>query len=266
MRKGIRASMYMYAEQHQAYYSLELVKSIWYDDDSNDLHIALVFVKEDLAWKFQIFLNQFYLSNPIVKRNDISVQKKLNMVYVANNELLFLSEYDGEDYHSPVMSLEEFSAIPLSHSSLSAVSATDPLAQFQSLEHPVTGTRPYKCHIKDKSIFKDLSENENNLILGSGLFHQYFDGVMMEEKSGAHDVPKIAIRADSDEQLRDESVGEPPVKQTRVSVLVECCTDDIAKQLGYFLKNGSEIVTKDVWKTFIHVQNSKVFCDCLEWN
>ena len=115
------------------------------------------------------------------------------------------------------MTLLSFPLKPLSHS---AVSATDPLAHFQSLECPIPVTRPCKFHIKSR---KDLSEN---VILGRWLFNQYFGDIMAEDNSGEQDLPQIAIRANSDELLKEESV-----KRTRKSVLVECHTNDIAKEV-----------------------------------
>ena len=55
-------------------------------------------------------------------------------------------------------------------------------------------TRPYRCHIKPRAKFRDLAGNDSNIIAGSWLFHQYFDGLNTEDESGLFDIPLIALR------------------------------------------------------------------------
>lgn len=253
--------MYRHAELHKAFYSSEYGKSIWYDDGSDDLQIAVVFETKALAMDFQTFLTQLYLNNPTVKQGDIHV-REANVVYVAERKRVLLSDYDGDEYE-PVTTLEDFTSVQsLSNSSLSVVSCTDPLVQFQTIEKLIPRLKPYRCHIKPNS---SLRGNENNMILGNWTFHQYFDGVMTRDESGVPNVPLIAIRPTPNEPLKDEMIGEPPQKRTRVSLLVECRSKDIAKAFGSTLKDGSERVSDDTWKTFVHVQDAETFCDCLNW-
>ena len=265
VRKGIRASMYRYAEEHGACYLPNNEKSIWYDDGSNDLQIALVFEKKEFARAFQTFLTQSYLNNPMVRQGDIAVREELNVIYVATHKQVFLTHYDAAEYDSPLASLEEFMGVPPSHSSLSVASATNPLVQFQSIETLISGTRPYRCHIKPQSKFGGLAKNDNNVIFGSWLFHQYFDGLQTEDITGTHNIPQIALRPNPNEQPIDEMVGESSQKLTKVSVLVECRCNNIASVVGNMLKMGSELISEDTWKTFVHVQDSKTFCNFLDW-
>ena len=264
--KGIRASMYRYAEQHKACYSPEYEKSIWYDNGNDDLQIALVFKNEELALTFLTFLAQLYLSNPSVKQDDISVRQEVEVVYVADLKYVRLEQYVGSEYESPIQSLEEFSGVRSVHSSLSMDSCSGPLAQFQCLEVINSNTFPYRCHIKPKSKFKLLASNESNMIAASWLFHQYFDGLNTQDVvSGMQNVPLIALKADPHEEPKDEVVGTPPQKRARVSLLLECRSSDVHTDIGTLLKTGSERVSDLVWKTFIHVSDAKTFCDCLDW-
>ena len=127
-------------------------------------------------------------------------------------------------------------------------------------------TRPYRCHIKPRAKLRDLAGNDSNIIAGSWLFHQYFDGLNTEDDSGLSDIPLIALRPDPEEAPRDELVGEPPRKRARVSLLVEC-RSRAGETVGSLLKHGSERIsdTGDVWKTFIHVPDAKTLCECLQW-
>lgn len=73
--KGIRASVFQQAELHQAAYSLDRSKSIWYDEGSNNLEINLLFESKSSAIIFRAFLVQWYLNNPVVKSCDVSVEE-----------------------------------------------------------------------------------------------------------------------------------------------------------------------------------------------
>ena len=55
---------------------------------------------------------------------------------------------------------------------------TEPLWKYQSIE----------LHIKDKSEFKGLRDNENNMLAGSWNFHQLLDGLNTTE---GHRVPLL---------------------------------------------------------------------------
>ena len=142
-------------------------------------------------------------------------------------------------------------------------SLSDPLAQFQSIETPCVTTRPYR-HIKPKAKFRELANNDSNVLAGSWLFHQFFDGLSTEDESGLSDIPLIALRPDPNKEPRDELVGEPPRKRARVSLLVEC-RPQAGETVGSLLKHGSERISENEWKTFIHVPDAKTCCECLQW-
>jgi hypothetical protein len=134
--KGIRAAVYKYAEEHAAYYSpMDRLKSIWYDDDTADLHIALWFEEKRAASKFHCFLGNWHLRNPIaVKSGDLTVKDEIEVFLVEASELskVLLRHYNADDTESPVGSLEEFGGC--SSSVESTVSLSGHFAQLQSIE------------------------------------------------------------------------------------------------------------------------------------
>ena len=76
--KGIRAAVYKYAEEHQAYYSQDRSKSIWYADDSTDLHVALRFEEKSKACDFRCFLGTWHQRNPlVVKSGVVTVEEEI---------------------------------------------------------------------------------------------------------------------------------------------------------------------------------------------
>ena len=60
-------------------------------------------------------------------------------------------------------------------------------------------------------------------------------------------------------------VGNPPCKRKKVEVLVEIRDNQIDEMIGKSLKIGSERFAERQWKTFVHVTDPVVFCDCLKW-
>jgi len=135
--KGIRSSVYRHSEVHQAYYSLDHSKSIWYNEGSDDLQIALLFDSEDKAKSFRTFLDHWYLNNPmVVKPSDVSVVRDVKEVCVAKSDLkdVILSDCEGSEYDSPIQTLADFQAVQ--SSSYSTISEDHALAQFQSIEQP----------------------------------------------------------------------------------------------------------------------------------
>ena len=92
----------------------------------------------------QDFLMMWYIENPVVvKSKDVSVEEELKVMYVEVCKLhrVFLAHYDPEGSDSPIQSLGEFLGDNLSVSasavSASAISSSNPMTQFQSIEQPV---------------------------------------------------------------------------------------------------------------------------------
>jgi hypothetical protein len=266
-RRGVRAALYKWAQEHNACYSpTDRSRSIWYDDESTDLNIALWFKEETKAGDFCCFLSTWHQKNPIfVKSGDVTVEEKIETMLVEKDELsaVRLSHYAAGDSESPVQSLDEFDACK--SSTCSVVSLDAPLVQFQSFEDRDTlrGYRPYVCHVKPKAKFEALKNKEYNTIAASWHFHQMFDGLNTEDlKTGEHDLPLLAVRPLKTE-IKEEMVGEPARKRTRVGVELEFRDPEYGNNIT--LKPGSTKISDTKWKTFVHVKDEKIFCECLEW-
>ena len=269
-KKVIRGTIYRRAEEHKACYSLEHSKSIYYDGNSDDLNIALLFRNSFEADSFLVFLRQWYLNNPIiVQRGDVTVEDE-KVMYVVESGLkkVLLSDYDPTDSESPIQTLDELAVVPSSESNVSALSMNSPLAQLQRIERPevFAHNRPIKCHIKPKKDFKELIKDENNVLAMSRNLHDYFDGMMTEDyQTGNIDIPLIAIKPPEKRDFRDELVGNPPLKRKRVEVVVECRGEAIGEIIGKQLKMGTEKLSGTQYKTPLHVADPEIFCDSLDW-
>ena len=265
--KGIRCAVYKCAEEHQAYYSsLDRSKSIWYDNESADLHITLWFKEESKANELHCSLGTWHLRNPLVKSGDLIVEEKIEEFLVEAGELskVLLCHYNAGDSESPVGSLKEFHGCPSSVDS--TVSLSGHFAQLQSIEDMSTFTlcKPYSCHIKPRR-FKALENDENNKLAASWTpFHQCYDGLKTEDtKTGHLNLPLLALNPLEDIEIKEEMVGSPPIKRRRVEIEVEYRSTEVAESIQ--LKEGSTKISDLKWKTFVHVEDPKTLCECLKW-
>ena len=264
--KGARAAVYKSAMNHHAYYSLNKSKSIWYDDQSTDLQISLLFEEKEWALSFQSYLAMWHTNNPLFVKGAVIVGM-MEVITAEQDELslVLLSDYVPADSESPLQSLEDFPACNASlDSSLTAISTSDPVAQFQGIESSSVFTfqRPYRCHMKDKAVLDDNKFDPNNILSGSQTVHNYFDGMQtLDPITGQPNLPLLAIKPL--EVVQEEYVGEPPMKRQRLEIEAEFRSEEVANTVSF--KDGSTKVSNVVWKTYIHVDNAKICQECLNW-
>ena len=266
--KGIRASVYRHAQAHLAYYSLDYSRSIWYDEGSENLQISLLFTTERDALRFRSFLEHWYLDNPmVVKSGHISVEKDIAVVHVPiSNKVkaVQLCDYDPGDSESPVQSLGMFQASSSSSvsSTCSAVNLDDPLFKYQCLERPqeLYKLRPYCCYLKSRSKFPKLVNDPNNELAGTWCFHQWLDGTNTQD-----DVPILALKPLTDSFEPVMFPGPPPIKRSRVDIIIEFRESNDADFFVHRLKDGSTRISEKQLQTYVHVSDAATFCDCLKW-
>lgn len=154
----------------------------------------------------------------------------------------------------------ELAVVSSSESHVSAVSKNSPLAQLQSIERPevFTVNRLIKCHIKPRKDFKELINNENNLLLMRRNFHDYFDGMMtIDTETGNIDIPLIAIKPPKRHDFREELVGNPPLKWKCVEVVVECRDEVVGEVVRKQLKMDTEKSSDTQYKTRLCIPHAE---------
>ena len=272
--KGIRAAVYRNAEEHVAMYSLNHSRSIWYDEGSEDLQIMLLFDSEGRAYRFRAFLDQWYLNNPLaIKSGDVVVGKELATVHIPSGQNLIavrLKDYVAEMSDSPLQSFVEFMTLPSSVSSeISIVSdMDDPLYKYQCLERPqeffVTGTKPYRCHLKPRARFAKLTHEVNNQLAGTWLFHQWLDGLHTFADNDEN-IPILAVRPIKESIQTVYLPGPPPTTRSRVDIIIEFRESIKAEVFETRLKEGSKRIDDKKLQTFVLVSDPTIFCECLQW-
>ena len=273
---GTRAAVYQKAEECFAFF-VPGTDYIWYgepggdpDRSSNTLCIHLFFEEKSHAMSFQAALRNWKFHNPFIPF-DQPVVSDLREDHEEKLKPVKFMDYIGADSDSPCMSLEQYKACNLTLSSATSVDGLDtPLVKYQTIEHPglFVNALPYRTHLKDKAKCKDkdLKKDENNMLAGSWLFQQLFDGMCTSEGEG---VPLLRISClHVSEQPEELNAGEV---RRRVDLKIEYLTPGAANEMSSRLKQGSEQLQSaspddiPAWKTWVYVNDHVKFCECLQW-
>jgi hypothetical protein len=263
--KGIRATVYMDAEKCHAHVGAALGGIDYEDEKTDDLQIYLFFKTEDNASSFATSLRHWNMDRSLFPIHEPTV-KEMQVPRPADLKRLLSSDYKGGDSDSPCTSLADLKG-PRSQHGTSIDSQTD-LAQHQSVESPfwlhMGQTNPFVMHLKNKGKKYghpiELAKDENNMLAGSGLFHQFFDGMLNKQKMN---IPLVALKPAGD-------TGEcfdygPSNKRHRVAVIIESRDDNTHNVVGSMLKSGATQRGALQWESFVDVRDPATFEECLQW-
>lgn len=264
--KGVRAAVYKSATDHVAFYGPNRSESIWYDGQSSDLHISLVFMSQREAMLFQRFLGAWHLENPLVVKPNAVRMEEVEVVTLENGELkgVSLHHYDPEESESPLQTLED---LPGSRASSvgTNISSTNPIVLHQSIEKPseFMVLRAQKCHIKARSKCRESEKlNPNNLMGATIHLHKFFDGLgTIDPVTGEEDIPLVAIKPLG--VTGYGIVGEPPKTRKILELEVEFRHITIADTVN--LKEGSIKINDLKYKTSILVEDAEKCRNFFNW-
>lgn len=271
--KGFRASVYEMAEGSLGHSSPGDEKSIRYgrgtgedgDADIATLIVSVYFKTESSALEFAAKLRNFKFHHPLASSQLEEPQvDRTPRLCPGRDDLqpILLRDYDASEAEdSPCTSLAHFRGLPTSLPT-EPVALVEPLYKYQSIESDATfvARNPYKLHIKDKSRFRALRDNENNMFAGSWTFHQLFDGLNTTE---GHLIPLMAIKwIRCDSNATSFLDGESRFK---VELQIEFFTEAAETDLKGSLKQGSTRVSEKKWGVFVHVSDPKTFKECIDW-
>ena len=263
----MRATVYKAAEEHLAF-CVDHDTAIRYEGD--DLKVDIYFKEEAAAMKFETSVNNWNYDRPLRTLEPAPQSEPVQDVPSPNNLVRVRlqqynpARYPKEEGGSPVESLADIQG-PLSSAAPSEAALDTDLAKFQSIEKPELlrygGTKTYKLHLKNQGKMygheKSLKNNEDNMLAGTWLFHQHFDGLNHDMK-----MPSIAIKPGAVE----ETVEFSGHKRRKVVVEIEFHDDQAETAISPMLKTGSEKSTPPLrWRSFVHVRDAKTFKDCLQW-
>jgi hypothetical protein len=255
-RTGVRGSVFVLGSESHAFYLQEgRAASVFHD--GNHLHVAFLFENKSDAMSFQTALEKYVLQNPFLGLVNSALQLDPQLhrqVLVPGVELqrVSLRDYKTTDSDSPPWSLEAYAV----SESQGTPATVDPERLHQCLEKTSNfcGVKLYKMHLKSKSRFPALRDEENNTLYRSWLFRQFIDGLNTE--SG---LPGMVIRAEKVTQ--DGDVGG----RARVNVLIELRSTDEATTVTRLFKDNSERISNLLYRSFVYVTDPVLFTECLTW-
>mmetsp|Transcript_7874 Transcript_7874/g.8349 ORF Transcript_7874/g.8349 Transcript_7874/m.8349 type:complete len:292 (-) Transcript_7874:282-1157(-) len=177
--------MFQEAQNFRAYYDIQNPEqSIWYPENSDDLHVSLMFASESDAHDFIAQMANYKVYEKF--RGGINFEEELNVVMVANLShcrLVLITHYDPSTSSSPANSHDN----SIHHSEVTS-NNDEPEKGLRTVEdlHQLKFKEIiYKCHIASQAYYSEYKNDPNNILFASHLFHNYFDGDGKRPKAGA---------------------------------------------------------------------------------
>jgi hypothetical protein len=136
-----------------AYYCEDgTLRSIFYDGDSVNMSVNLLFEQKHEACAFQNALANFKFANPTFGKQIVLNEQVAEVLLGRQSSRVFRAHYDsGANIDSPALSLADIKHV-LSSGTDSSV-PYDPLKELQSIEDItiLPGTKYYWCHLVKKT-------------------------------------------------------------------------------------------------------------------
>ena len=201
---GYRKRIYQDAEQYGAFYDeRNHEQSIWYPKDEQngeqtDLHISLMFADKLTAHNFLACLVKYNIGHSLLKGR-VEVNKTITP-YESTSEgtYVYSDEYKFDDSDSPPNTQADI------QSTTEVSNSGDPIIDLRTLEdlsQIPKGEGIFKCHIAPQAFYGEFKNDPNNIIFGSHLFHNYFDGDGKRRPEGEHanwgTPPRLKIQYES---------------------------------------------------------------------
>jgi hypothetical protein len=238
--------------------------SIWYTDESNDLHISLLFKKEGDALNFigqlanyQVY-QRFRFGLTFV-REPVSIS--MSAQQMAQLQHILITDYKQDDSNSP-----ENSHYDSNQTEVTSNDGFNPDKRLRSLEDlsRLAHLEPiFRCHIAPRAHYPDYKCNADNIIFGSSLFHAYFDG------DGKNPPPEANIDWGTAPNLLVEFVETGNELQsagkTYVKIFVKVIFRDplCAKAMDTKWREGYTVESELVTCTHFYAQNVDTVKACL---
>jgi hypothetical protein len=255
---GVRKRVYEYADTNFGYHLPGGHPFCYYQEQENNLQIAVFFETKDHAMAFQskIRLEGYTIKSPLNSLVISSRIKEVLDVAVNLEDRIFFDHYKPEDYNSPQQTLSIISA------PITIYEATTDVFNYQRIEgdHCFLGlVKTESGHLmshahclKDPTCAKYDKDENNRLALSSNM-HDYYDG-----KNCIEGAPLF--------NLEIVSVSEFPVLNNRYEIQLQVhLYKPEADKLVIHRLNSATLQENGLYKVSIYVVKPKVFKLCLEW-
>ena len=253
--KGARGNVFKFLERHRGHYSEEEGIQIRYKRE--DLHVKAYFLSYDAACQLQNELNDWEIHNVLANLDGVTLDPltPAEIPSPPNLNRIFLQHYIPQETELPCQTLDQLHSYRLSVPVTEAVEPNTPLVRFQSIDKPMPYLGHYKCHLKDKAKFKQLQNNENNMVAASWPFHQQLDGLNVEEG-----IPLAAISVKKASSSRIAAYGN----RYCVTLSIEFFHPELA--VSFAAPEGARKGDQEnIWEVVMYVEDKSVFTACVDW-
>lgn len=255
LKTGFRYLIYQDAVDAHACHDFRIkdASSIYYPEGDDTLHFSLLFKTEGDAHTFQNKLLSH--ANHPFKRMTIDFNKEhevLDSEEVA--KFMFIDDYKKRDSDSPENSLRDTA------SASELPNIDDPMRSLRSLENLSLLPRKdvvYKCHIAPKAFYKGKCSNDiNNILFESHLFHIYFDGDGKRRPKGSNldwgRPPELWLEYDGHTKNASVLSG---ISYDEVFVLIIFRDSEVADSMKFMWKFGTENVADNKFRSSFFTTN-----------
>lgn len=247
--------MFQEAQNSRAYYDIQNPdQSIWYPENSDDLHVSLMFASESDAHDFIAQMANYKVYEKF--RGGINFQRELIVINVPNRNAcrpVLITDYDPTTSSSPANSHDN----SIHHSEITS-NNDEPEKGLKTVEdlHQLKYKETiYKCHIASQAHYSEYKNDPNNILFASSLFHNYFDGDGKRPKAGADPgwgiPPELA--------LKFIEVGSTQTfdrqQYTKIIVHVIFREIEVARAMDGRWRDGSENIDELTVCTYFYSQN-----------
>lgn len=252
---GARGNVFKFLERHLGHFSEEEGIQILYDVNGN-LNATAYFLTYDAACQFQNAMNEWEIHKELANLNGVEVDPITPQRVPQPSDLqrIRLQDYKPQESESPCQSINQLHSYRLSVPVTEAVEPNTDLARYQSIDKMLPHLKHYKCHLKNKSKFKKLQSDENNIVAASWTFHQLLDGL-----NTAEGIPLVTLSVKSTSNHRIAS------RDNRFSVTLNLEFFYKESAAAFAGNEGASKVDELNWETVIFVKDKVRFQACVEW-
>ena len=252
---GARGNVFKFLERHLGHYSQGNGIQIQYDGRGN-LTATAYFLTYESACQFQNSMNEWEIHKELANLSGVEVDPITPQQVPKPLDLqrIRLRDYVPNESESQCQSINQLHSYRLSVPVTEAVDPTTELAKYQSIDKLLPHLKHYKWHLKNKSKFKKLQNDENNIVAASWTFHQLLDGLNTEE---GIPLVKLSVKSTSDHRIASQG------NRFSVTLNLEFFYQENAS--AFAGNEGARKVNELNWETVIFVKDKDQFQKCVEW-
>ncbi|EGZ28884.1 hypothetical protein PHYSODRAFT_474854 [Phytophthora sojae] len=258
--KEIRCRLYRLAGSYLGYYDPNLRagetdKALWYDEAMLRIHVLFKEERDALLFENELQTEGIKQTSPLDGHTISTTVAPVSRELSELRRIVAL-HYVPDDTESPQVSMTSFS------SSTSIVDVATDEFKYQRIENDEwfgTVGKAQSCHVmsrehcKKHPSYNNYDNDPSNRLALSAEMHEWFD-------ARSFTVPTLKISVES------TSEGFVIGNRYKINLVVRAWNAGFAKLIALRLKDGFVLSDDGLeMRTFVYVQNKKVFCDCMEW-